>query len=162
MKTLKKIEIVLAKSEHVSGIVEIWEELSDLHRKFDSYWTRSKNGHRHFAKWIGKLIRSRKWFVLVALDGKQVVGFSTVEVRKRPSVMKQESYGYIMDMGVRKTHRRKGIGSKMLKEIVVWFKTRSISSIQLAVADKNLIGHSFWKKHDFKDLIRVMLLSNLR
>lgn len=159
---MKKIEIIPSKEIHVSGIVEIWEEMMDLHQKFNPYWTRRKNGHRHFAKWIGKLIRSRKWFVLVALDGKQVVGFSTVEVRKRPSVMKQESYGYIMDMGVRKTHRRKGIGSKMMKEIFVWLKAHRIKSIQLAVADKNLIGHSFWTKHGFKDLIRVMLLSELK
>lgn len=159
---MKKIEIIPSKSEHVQGIVEVWKELNDLHRKLNPYWTRSKNGHRHFAKWIGKLIRSRKWLVLVALDGKQVVGFSTVEVRKRPSVMKQESYGYIMDMGVRKTHRRKGIGSKMMKEIFVWLKAHRIKSIQLAVADKNFVGHSFWTKHGFKDLIRVMLLSKLR
>ncbi len=107
-------------------------------------------------------MRSKKWLVLVALDEKQVVGFSIVEIRKRPPVMVRETYGYITDMAVRKTHRGKGIGSKMLKEIFVWLKARRINSVQLAVADKNLVGYSFWTKHGFKDLLHVMLRSNLR
>ncbi|TET46362.1 GNAT family N-acetyltransferase [candidate division TA06 bacterium] len=51
-----------------------------------------------------------------------------------------QSYGEIIDVAVKSTHRRKGIGTKMVSRIYEWFKSRGVNRIELRVAEGNEIS----------------------
>jgi ribosomal protein S18 acetylase RimI-like enzyme len=61
-------------------------------------------------------------------------------------------------MAVAASNRRHGIGTKLLKEIVTWFKAKNLDMVELSVAAKNKVGYSFWRKHGFTDYLNQLYL----
>ena len=66
--------------------------------------------------------------------------------------------GEIIELAVRSDLQKRGIGRKMLLNIISWFEERKIKRIELRVAVKNNIGYNFWKRNGFKDYLHVLYL----
>lgn len=94
--------------------------------------------------------------ILVAVVDGDVVAYSISRIGKYPPVFELQSYGEIIDVAVRSSHRRNGIGTEILGKIYEWFKSRGMNRVELRVAAKNQIGYSFWKKHGFEDYIHTL------
>jgi len=94
--------------------------------------------------------------VLVALDEGNAIGYSYSLINEKSSLEDREKYGCIHDLFITVAHRRKGIGEKMLGEILKWFHSRDIYRIELDVLTQNQIASSFWEKHAFKDFKRTL------
>lgn len=152
------MEITVAEDSHVPGIVEVWKEFMDFHKKIDPYNERSEDGHIHMEKYLRDSMNSQDAIVLVALDDDSVVGYSISAIGKRHPVFQQDTQGVIHDMAVKSDYRRKGVGGEMLAKIHEWFQSRNIDRIELSVAAKNQIGYSFWKKHGFQDYTHRLYL----
>ena len=57
--------------------------------------------------------------------------------------------GYIYHMSVAENHRKKGIGSSLVKECLESFKNEKISKVALLVFKYNENGNAFWEKQGF-------------
>ena len=57
--------------------------------------------------------------------------------------------GYIYHMSVAENHRKKGIGSSLVKECLESFKNEKISKVALLVFKYNETGNAFWEKQGF-------------
>lgn len=156
MPDKKFIEIVPARFSHVPGMIKIWKELMDFHRSIDPYFTTNREAPLKIARWIRRFIRSRNGQAFVALDKGKVVAIATVKIENYPPVFRYKKYGEIDMLAVKSGYRRCGIGRRLLAEIRKWFVVRKIKRIELAVASKNKIGYSFWKKHGFKDYMHTL------
>jgi ribosomal protein S18 acetylase RimI-like enzyme len=152
------MEIVRATYSHVPEIVDLWKEFMDYGRSVDPLFNRREDGHLNL-KYLKDLIKSDNSLVLVALDKGHVEAYSISQIAEFPPVFQREKYGFISDMAVKSSHRRKGIGSKMLAKIFEWFESRNMDRIELRVLAKNQIGYSFWKKHGFKDYMHILYLN---
>lgn len=149
------IEIVKAEERHFSELSEVWKEFMDFHNRIDPYLMRKEDGHIIFINYIRELVaKPEENLLLVALDGGHVVGYSLSTVAKRAPVFEQQVYGLISDMAVAGSHRRKGVGEKMLAEIFEWFRGKGIKRVELSVVHGNPVGGHFWKKQGFKDYLR--------
>jgi ribosomal protein S18 acetylase RimI-like enzyme len=145
------VTIIPAEDSHVPEIVELWQEFIDFHKDIDPFCTRREDGHINFEEFVRSLIESENSHVLVALDDDSVVAYSICQVEKYPPVLRQEEYGFISDMAVKATHRRRGIGELLLTQMFDWFESRNLDRIELHVVHGNKVGYSFWTKHEFKD-----------
>lgn len=52
------MEVIAATESHVPEIVEMWKDFMDLHRDIDSFFTRRKDAHINFEKFLRGLIQS--------------------------------------------------------------------------------------------------------
>jgi len=154
--------IIPATESHIPEIVEIWKEFMDFHSEIDPYFARNEEGHSKFEDWVKDLMKSDIALVLVALDHSQVVAYSLSQINKRPPLFKEIDYGYIYDLAVKSEYRRKGIGEKMLGEILEWFKSHQITRIELMVLTKNRAAFFFWEKHGFEVFLNRMYLPKER
>ena len=57
--------------------------------------------------------------------------------------------GYIYHMSVVEKHRKKGIGSSLVKKCLESFKNEKISKVALLVFKYNETGNAFWEKQGF-------------
>ncbi len=144
------MEIRKATDADIPEIIILWKEFMDFHSALDSHLARSDEGHIEFAKWIGKLIEQEDNQVLVALMDSKVIAYSLSRILEMPPVMKTRKIGYINDLAVNSEFRRTGVGEKMLKEILAWFKANDIRRIELRALAANDAAVSFWKKRGFE------------
>lgn len=152
------MEVVPAADSHIPEMVEIWKEFMDFHGDIDPFLERRDDGHEHFEKYLREKIDSDDAAVFAATEDDGVIGFSIVYVSSHPPVLKAERYGFIDSLAVKSTHRRKGVGTAILRRIHEWFDSRDIERIQLNVLPGNEIGNSFWRKNGFRDFTHTLCM----
>ena len=152
------MEIVEATEMHTQGIVELWIEFMKYHEKIDRIFTTSEDAPLKFRSYLIEAIESDDSHVQVTLEKNEVVAYSISRITNYPPVFEIIPRGEIIELAVRSDQRGKGIGEKMLSNILSWFKERSITRIELRVAVKNTIGYNFWKRHGFKEYLSVLSL----
>jgi GNAT superfamily N-acetyltransferase len=149
------MKIRKATKKDVPSIIELWKELVSCHRK--RFWSPSelfrfkKNSVSLARKYIKKLLNARNSRVFVAdMDGK-VVGYAEVTIKKLPAIYVHDREVHVGVIFVDGLHRRKGIGTRLLKEAERWAKSRGIFSLALTVFEKNKPALSAYKKFGFKE-----------
>ncbi len=151
------IEIVEAEEKHIPDIGQLWLEFIRFHADVEPIFAPADGAMQgHGKEQVHRLMKLDDGLVLVALDGEQVVGYSLSEIKEPPRGLKREEYGYIHDMAVTASYRRKGIGEKMFDEILKWFRSKNIDRVELEITTRNQVAHSFWKKHGFTDYMRTL------
>jgi ribosomal protein S18 acetylase RimI-like enzyme len=151
------IKIVKAEEKHVAAIGQLWREFILFNQNTEPVFTPRISEVSDFEEnLVRRLMKSVDGLVLVAMDKEQAVGYSLSQIRRSPPDSKQESYGYVNDMAVTASYRRKGIGEKMFAEIVKWLQSKNIEHVELQTIDKNIVANSFWKKQGFKDFMRTL------
>lgn len=80
-------------------------------------------------------------FVLYEKNG-NVLGYAAVIVI--------DNYGHLVNIAVHPEHRRKGIGSELLKWCMDYAKENGAGYITLEVRTRNLEARKFYSKHGFR------------
>jgi ribosomal protein S18 acetylase RimI-like enzyme len=150
------LKIVSAKKRHLSDILKIWIELMDFHARLNPFFKRKRDGHLIFKKYLEESLTSEDVRVLVAIEGKRIVGYLMMRIGRHPPVLEKERFGFITDLAVQSTRRRQGIGAQLLDEALTWFKMKRVYRVELRVSCDNDIGYSFWRKHGFKDYLHIL------
>ena len=144
------VRIVEAKQKHVPETVEIWREFIDFHVEKDPIYDRSDDAHHFFERYLKGFMESEESQVLVALDHKQVVGYSIARVAHHSPVFQSRTYGDIAEIAVKKEYRRQSIGEALLTQIKKWFTHQGINRIETRVSTRNEVACLFWKKYGFR------------
>ena len=153
------MDIITASESHIPTMVELWNEFMDYHRDIQPVYTRAEDAGTKFGEHLKGLMESNDAQVLVALDRGEAIAYSIAQISKRPPVFREAEFAFISDLGVRSDYRRRGVGERMLKEILEWFKSRNMKRIELLVLSENKAGVSFWRKHGFEVMAHRMFLA---
>jgi ribosomal protein S18 acetylase RimI-like enzyme len=134
----------------VADIGRLWWEFILFHQDIDPIWTPLEGSIPGFIEnHLRRFMKSEDGLVLVAGDKGKVIGYSLSEIRRNSPGLKREKYGYIDEMAVTANYQRRGIGEKMLAEIMRWFQSNDIKRVELGTTTQNLVGNSFWQKQGF-------------
>ena len=144
------MNIIRATEKHIDGILPIWREMMDYHQQFDEAFLMSDDAENDMKQFLLNTIGDEDALVLVALESSNVVGYTVANIESRPRAFKVTRFGYLMDVSVAQTHRRKGIGSSLANEVISWLKSNNISRIELHVVHQNEVGVAFWHSIGFE------------
>jgi ribosomal protein S18 acetylase RimI-like enzyme len=146
------IEIVKAEEHHVSDICKLWLEFMQFSQDIDPIFAPRDGAIPVFEKQeLRPFMKSENNLVLVAIDGEKVVGYSFSLINEPGNLVKRKKFGYIHDLFITKSYRRRGIGEKMYDEILKWFHAKDIDRVELQLIAKNQMAYSFWRKHGYMD-----------
>jgi ribosomal protein S18 acetylase RimI-like enzyme len=148
-----KATIRRARPDDVDALTKLWKEFIDFHTPLDAFFTRSENGHEHFAEFVQENLDNPDWLILVAEGDDEVVGYCISLVMQYPPVFEVERYGFVQDIAVTESHRRAGVGTMMLEDTLEWFRTSEVSRIEVHVSAANPVSQAFWRKHGFNPYI---------
>lgn len=145
------IEIVRAEEKHVLDIGKLWWEFMLFHQSIDPWFTPRDGSIPGFEEnQVRRLLNSDKGQVLVAVDDGKMVGFSLSEIQGPSAGMQREKWGYIDTVAVTADYRCKGVGQKLLVEILAWFRSRGVARVELQTTAQNAVANSFWQKQGFR------------
>ena len=135
MKHTKDLVIREASSDDVNGIIEVLKT-SYLQ---DEAWAR---------KALEKLLATENYVILVAeLDGK-IVGF--IDYYILPSVWEKWNEATINYLFIDKEYQGRGIGSKLLKEVIKQTDKMRIMELHVGTEKENKRAIRLYKKHGFR------------
>ncbi len=154
----REITIRKATVEDVPAIVELWKELMDFHKECDRLFSRSENGHKAFTDFITGHISSDTSCVFVAEVGMDIVGYCLAVVEKSPPVLEIKEYGFIQSIAVTGEYRRGGIGERLIKEALSFFKEKGLHRIEARHSARNKLATGFWAKMGFKPYLKTVFL----
>ena len=85
---------------------------------------------------------------IVAVEDRKFIGFAV-------GTITYEEKGKIILIGVDKDYRNKGIGSKLLKRLLLIFSLKGINEVELEVRVSNSNAIKFYEKRGFKKKERM-------
>jgi ribosomal protein S18 acetylase RimI-like enzyme len=88
--------------------------------------------------------------ILVAEREGEILAFAAVRVEWGLSGMRPVKRGYIAELAVAKKHRRRGIGTSLMKRVLSYFKDKGAREARLHVREGNLVARKFYSSLGFK------------
>ncbi len=140
----------------VPGLVPVWREMMDFHAERDVFWKTREGAEDAFSKYVSENIKKDEALVLVAQNNEKIVAYCQCLIVEYPPVLITKQYGNIVDLAVCENYRRNGIGEKMVKWAMEWFKTKGLERAEVRVAVTNEISMQFWRKMGFTTYLETM------
>ena len=134
MKHTKFLVIREASSDDVNGIIEV---LKTIYLQ-DEAWAR---------KALEKLLATENYMILVAELDRKIVGF--IDYYVLPSVWEKWNEATINYLFIHKDYQGRGIGSKLLKEVIKQTDKMGIMELHVGTEKENKRAIRLYKKHGF-------------
>ena len=115
------------QKEDIEGVLEVEKE------SFQTPWTR---------RLFFDELENPRTVYYVCYEGNEILGYG--------GMWHVVDEGQITNIAVRKNSRKKGIGSKILEEIINWSKEHNIKVIELEVREGNFSALGLYEKYGFK------------
>ena len=106
-----------------------------LNTDFDDFWN---------YEILKEELISQNTVYLVAKMEDEIVGFSGIKI-----IVDEAD---LMNIVVKKEHRKKGVASSLLNKLIFIAKEKNLKSINLEVNAKNLFAINLYKKFDFVEI----------
>lgn len=148
-----------ATRHDVEAIADLWVELMTLHAQLDARFGVPENGRSHYMRHVYTILRDDTYHVLVAEEAGSVVGYLLAYVAQNPPIFTMPRFGFIADLCVTASCRRRGVGAQLVAVVRDWFRQHHLTSIQLNVAHHNPISQAFWRKIGCSDYLDHMWLT---
>jgi len=138
-----EVTIRNAVRSDLAGMSSLLEELFTIETDFTPDVRRQRQG-------LARLMASEESTLLVAVDGKQIVGMCTLQ----PLISTAEggTVGIVEDLVVAGKWRGRGIGARLLDRIEEIAQSRQMSRLQLLTDLDNAGALSFYQKHRWEKL----------
>lgn len=135
------------------------DKLVNYERKLDPLIRKGKNIRFYPEKEIKRMLCSSNSLFLIAEINNNVVGCGVGKIEKTfGNWCVYKKRGYIGHMFVDENYRRKGIGKKIMSQLIKWFKSKKIKFIRLCVYANNQKTINAYRKYGFKDYTFEMKL----
>jgi len=145
-----------ATQRDADTIGDLWVELMNFHATLDARFSVPRHGRINYVRQIQKALRDENFQVLVAVDGRQVIGYVMGYIGQNPPIFAKSRFGFVADLCVTNTQRRQGVGERLVQEICRWFRLRGLDSVQMNVAHHNPQSQAFWRKMGSTDYLDHM------
>jgi ribosomal protein S18 acetylase RimI-like enzyme len=139
-------------------IIRLWSEGMAVHAKLDPRFPLVANAEEKFEAYLGEVIKDRNALLLVAEATSRVVGYCLARVSQHPAVFTKQTYGYINDLFVGSSHRRKGVGKALFEATASRLRERGIQAFEVSLVPTNGMASSFWRRLGFTQRLETLRL----
>ena len=154
-----KIIIREARKGDLEQMVGLWAQLMDFHKGMDIFFRVAEGAETIWCDYIKDNIAKEGSLVLVAEADNRIVGHCLAMIEEYPPVLTIKRYGWIGEMVVDKTCRRKGIGEKLFGGVRKWFAEKDIKRIEVRMSVFNELSTSFWRKMGFEPFLERLCMN---
>jgi GNAT superfamily N-acetyltransferase len=157
---LDRVSVVIrrAKRADYDAICRLFRQGDELHARALPSEYRVASGPSRPRKYIYRLLSDATTVVLLAERGGRIAGISLAyltQLAGGPLVRKKSA---VLDsIVVDEKHRRKGVGSVLLKATEAWAKERGVVDVRLNVIDANKGALRFYAAHGYGPLYRGLI-----
>lgn len=151
-----------ARPDHLPQLLRLWVGMMDEHQQFDPRIHLAPGAETAYRAYLSFHLSQSDSRVGVATvdapEGRLIAGFYLAIVNRNLPMFMPPEYGYLSDLAVLPSYRRRGIGRALVGDLKTWLKKRSITTIQLQYYVRNERAMTFWKSLGFNPYYERMWL----
>jgi GNAT superfamily N-acetyltransferase len=147
-----------------ADLVRCMEELQDFVAATDPHkrLRRLKEYGERYTERLLQNIEKNDGLILFACDEGKIVGCIAGIVQRQTEdslleVVPTKSGGWILELFVRESHRKSGIGTMLMRGMEDYFKKNECTIVQVEVFAPNRSAHDFYLGHEYEDRSMFML-----
>ena len=144
------MNIRVASKDDLELLQKLNNELFLDNQKYDSDldldWPLSDMGNKYFSEFL----ENPDACIFIAEIENKPVGYILAEVREIE--YRKGKYAFLENMGVIQEYRNKGIGSRLIDELIKWAKDREVKKVYVTSYLKNEGATEFYRKSRFSDI----------
>jgi len=132
-------------------IAKLNQSVHDLHYElYPKYF--KQYDYEAIKEFFKGIIHDERFIFLLVEDDGEAIGYAWIEIRNYPESPFKKAYKsvYVHQISVTETKRKKGYGSRLMKEIYEIAKNKGIDWVELDYWLENKIAKDFYKKLGFK------------
>jgi GNAT superfamily N-acetyltransferase len=111
-------------------------------------WRLTKKGRPRIPDQVDEMLNDPDGLALIAEEEGTPIGFAYGRVTRREDYA-PAAVGFINLIYVREGHRRRGTGTRMVRRLTDFFRSRDAEEANLGYIKGNTQGENFWKKLGF-------------
>ena len=151
--------IRLATKDDRQKIVELRLKLQEHIEKSNPYtWKITDEGRVDLHRSVNEYLDNPDAIAFVYCDDGAVIGFIDGIIRRRTTYL-PPVVGHIGTIFVDESHRRKGIGKKLVKKMCTHFEENNVDEVNLRYNIGNIEAESLWTSLGLRPVIRTTLLN---
>ena len=145
-----------ATGDDLDGLAALWTEITEHHRELDPLYTLRPGAARAIRSLLRSMLADPSCAVFVSERDGEVVGMSSVRIERAPPILQEVERAEITDLGVRRSHRRRGIGRALAQAALAWVGDRGVGRVEVRVVVGNEGGQAFWSALGFRDHVQIL------
>lgn len=153
-----KVEVVDFEEKYLKQALDVLHETTCLHIEHvpDYFININKQEAEPYLRWV---LEDKDAFGLVALCEGNVAGLVIVHEEEHNGVIFRHNRFYdILDIVVAEKYRNAGIGQVLHQKVVEKARENGIHRLELEVFDFNVGAMRFYKKLQYKEVSKIMVL----
>ena len=137
------------------AIARLWEELVAYHRRLDSDLPRAAvgGGPIYVQRMINRADDPDSQVYVAVVKGTVVGYILGAVVDLVPDMFVPEMCGFVADVFVTESYRRRGIGRLLVEAMTAWFQSKGVRYFEWYVAAQNPDGRAFWRSLGGRDVM---------
>jgi GNAT superfamily N-acetyltransferase len=138
----------------------LWTEITQHHRELDPLYTLRPGAETAIRSLLRSMLAEDDSALFVAELESELVGMSCARVDRAPPILLEVERAEITDLGVRRGHRRRGIGRALAEAALAWVRERRVARVEVRVVAGNRGGQAFWRDLGFGDHVQILQRSS--
>jgi len=152
------VEVRPLKNDEVEELLGLWKEFMNDPSAIDELIPTHQENVKRQREFVVELMGEDSGQVLVASDGSELIGYVMFQNEVRPPLELAHRTGYVMDLYVKPSHRRRGVGERLLRSCLDRVKSKGVTHVQLRVWNANETAIALYRKLGFRDRMMTMQL----
>jgi len=145
-----------ATEADLEALTALWIEITRHHRDLDPLFTLRQGAEGTIRSLLSSWLGDRAAGVFVSEPAGEVVGFVCVRIDRAPPILREVERAEITDLGVRRDHRRRGLGRWLVEAALAWVRERNVGRVEVRVVSGNREGEAFWRALGFLDHVQIL------
>jgi ribosomal protein S18 acetylase RimI-like enzyme len=141
-----------ATPDDLSAIGRLGALLVKTHYDFDPkrFMAPTRHTESGYASFLGSQLGREDVVVLVAAEGRTVIGYTYAGVEGRDWMSLRGPAGVLYDIVVDPAHRGRGVGRALLEATVAALRSRGSPQVVLSTADRNAAAQRLFESAGFR------------
>jgi len=151
-----KVTVRPASGNDLEGLLELWKEFMKDPNSLDRPIPTHTENIKRWKEFINKLIDEDPKQIQVAEQSGILVGYLICQETVTTPLDMGYKWSYISDIYVRPTHRRQGIGKRLLQANLEYLKSVGSEHLRLAVWDRNERAMELYRELGFREHMHIL------
>lgn len=106
---------------------------------------------KSYFAYLAKDLRRKDIAVFIAVERGKPVGMITGRIVETLPIKTLRRKGHASNLFIMPGHRRKGIATAMMSELLKWFRDNNVKDVRLGVHAKNASAYDMFRKFKFRE-----------